>query len=85
MIYGYRTKRSMKNHENWDFAQRFAAREMRRGGLIMIGFSLTGLLYPASGIVDTIGGTLMMTVIFVILIARTEGKLQKLEKSRDEQ
>lgn len=27
-LYGYRTPRSMKNQENWDFAQKMAARTM---------------------------------------------------------
>ena len=33
---GYRTKRSMKNQENWDFAQRYSGKVWLIGGSIML-------------------------------------------------
>ena len=81
MIYGYRTPRSMKNQENWDFAQKFATREMLRGGWILVAYSFTGLIYPTSTLAETITGTLLMTVIFIVLIARTERSLKQFENS----
>lgn len=33
-LYGYRTKKSMKNQENWDFAQRYSSLRMLEVGAI---------------------------------------------------
>ena len=81
MLYGYRTGRSMKNQQNWDFAQKYATREMLRGGWIMVAFSLTGLLYPTSVLVETISGSILMTAIFIALFIRTEASLKQFEDS----
>jgi len=44
MLYGYRTKRSMKSVENWEFAQAYSRRAMFRGGMAMVAFGV--ILYP---------------------------------------
>lgn len=80
-FYGYRTPRSMKNKENWDFAQKYAIKEMMRGGWILVFFSFSGLIYPTSKLVDTITGTILMTVIFIVLVIRTETGIKRFEAS----
>ena len=47
LLYGYRTKRSMKSIENWKFAQDYSRRTMFRGGLAMGVFGM--MLLPFSG------------------------------------
>jgi uncharacterized membrane protein len=76
MFYGYRTGSSMKNQQNWDYAQKYAVREMLRGGWIMVAFSLTGIIYSTSTLVETISGSILMTVIFIALFIRTERSLR---------
>lgn len=44
LLYGYRTKRSMKSVENWEFAQAYSRRETFRGGVAMVLFGF--ILYP---------------------------------------
>ena len=74
----------MKNQENWDFAQKYATREMLRGGWIMLAFSFTGMLYPTSTLVETISGSILMMVIFMALFIRTERSLKDFENSDPE-
>ena len=82
--YGYRTSRSMKNQENWIFAQKFATGEMIRGGWIMIIFALSGLIFPTSVLIDTLAGTTLMIILFVVLLVRTEKAIKQFEDSSDE-
>ena len=55
---------------------------MLRGGWILVFFSLTGLFVPVSSLVETIAGTILMMVIFVVLIIRPETGVRKFEASR---
>ena len=84
MLYGYRTQRSMKNQENWRFAQVYASKEMIRGGWVMIVYALSGLIFPTALLTDTITGTVLMIIIFVVLIARTETSLKRFENQQQE-
>lgn len=43
-LYGYRTPRSMKSQERWDFAQDFAAKEMMNLGFFLTLSSFIGKL-----------------------------------------
>lgn len=40
LFYGYRTKRSRKGQANWDFAQRFSALQMIKGGIFLLILSM---------------------------------------------
>lgn len=43
--YGYRTARSMKSQERWEFAQIYSARELVKHGLFLILFGGIGLFW----------------------------------------
>lgn len=45
-LYGYRTPRSMRNQEIWDFAQHQSARLMMRSGLILFLAGIAALFLP---------------------------------------
>ena len=42
LIYGYRTIRSMKNQESWDFAQKFSSVKMIKAGVALIILAFLG-------------------------------------------
>lgn len=84
MIYGYRTKRSMKDQESWDFAQRRSAAEMIRLGLALISTSTLGWILPMS---DTLASTLTIALIVlgtILMIRRTELAIKHWEGDTDE-
>lgn len=78
-VYGYRTKRSMKNKDLWDVGNQYSAEVMKQNGLLMILIgSLIGLLfwYPHTMIAILI----LMIVLIIRLFIRVEKKLKVLEK-----
>lgn len=81
-FYGYRTKRSMKNPDTWEFAHSYCGRLWWRIGIIMMPLSgLTFLpFYHSNEKTITIFGLLVMMVQCVILIVSifpTERALKK--------
>jgi uncharacterized membrane protein len=78
-LYGYRSKRSMKNNENWNIAQSFSAKQLLRIGLVQILLSPVGYLIGIQE--DQQVWMYMVTMIlgFIILIIRTERLLKKNE------
>lgn len=76
-LYGYRTKRSMKSQEAWDFAQRHSVQLMIKSGIFMIGASFLG---PILKLNSGWGIVLSMSVIFGIvgyLFYQTETALKE--------
>ena len=75
--YGYRTSRSMKNKENWKFAQEYSSREMIRIGWTLSFVGILGTLIQTS---DTVGIIVSMVLIIgsaIWLIHKTEKELRK--------
>ena len=62
-LYGYRTGTSMKSQERWDFAQRYSALQMVRGGAVL---TIAGLLMAVlsfnMGIILAAGMVLLFAV-----------------------
>jgi uncharacterized membrane protein len=75
-IYGYRTARSMKNQQHWDFAQRYAGREMIRQGLVMVLIGTLGFWLPLKPVVSAFLTLPVMLILFGVLIFRTETALK---------
>ena len=74
-IYGYRTKRSMKDQTHWEFAQRYSSKMMLLFGLASMAFSSSGYLFDLStGIALTIGISWII-LVSVLLIYRVEKAL----------
>lgn len=70
-FYGYRTERSMKNRETWEFAHRHCGKLWLRGGLIMLPFSVLPLLFLMKSSIEFIGviGIVICTVQMIAMLA----------------
>lgn len=76
-LYGYRTVSSMKSKERWDFAQRFSSIELIKISVLLILFSLIGIVYyPSKGLAMVLGFALFFLSI-VILIIRVEKAIKE--------
>lgn len=62
MVFGYRTSRSMKNQEAWDFAQVYCGKLWWKIGWIMLPFSIISM-FPAVGRDDDFVGLLGAGII----------------------
>lgn len=75
-LYGYRTKRSMKNQETWDEANRYSPNLMILVSIITT--LLQGIFYFTLGPKYAIGiATAVMVVLVLITIPMTENHLKK--------
>lgn len=74
--YGYRTKRSMKNQKQWDFAQKLGAKNMIKYSLIPFLTSLLGFFIDTEHIGWSIGSVVVSTLLWAFFsIYKTETKL----------
>ena len=82
-IYGYRTKRSMKNSRTWEFAHEYCGWLWMRFGAVMFALSLACMNHLARGKdIDTMGfcGGILVTIqciLLVLTIPLTEKALRK--------
>lgn len=76
-IYGYRTTRSMKSQEAWDFAQVYGAKKMMLAGLIML---VAGLLLLPFNLTENIAAVLSISILLgsaIWMIVVTEKELKR--------
>nr|WP_297787948.1 SdpI family protein [uncultured Allomuricauda sp.] len=74
--YGYRTKRSMKNQEQWDFAQKLGAKNMIKFSVIPFLTSVLGFFIDEKHIGWSIGIVAASSVLWAFFsIYKTETKL----------
>ena len=71
-LYGYRTSRSMKNQESWDFAQKYAAKEMMKTGLVLAASGLLAFIFDFGSSVNLLVGCMLVFLAVVILVIRVE-------------
>lgn len=80
ILYGYRTKTSMKNQSNWDFSQKLASRLFMICGIVLI---ITGSLFSFTTdnlqLIDIIG-VVETVVLTVLLFVKVESDLKNFEK-----
>ncbi len=76
-LYGYRTASSMKNQQQWEFAQQYSSKEMMKVGVINMLFSVIGLGIHIPDTFSMILGLGIMILSVVILFLRTEGAIKK--------
>ena len=81
-IFGYRTRRSMRNRETWEFAHRYSGGLMYRWGLAMLPLSLLGMLAVWGRGEDVIGVAgavlcLVQLIPFFFIVAQTERALKE--------
>ena len=75
-LYGYRTTRSMKNQEIWDYAQKKSAKEMMKVGLIMGLFSMIDLIFKIPELWGVGIGLGMLIALSVGLLLKVERNLK---------
>ena len=74
--YGYRTKQSMKNQEQWDFAQKLGAKNMIRFSLIPFLTTILGFFIDEKHVGWSIGIVAVSTIVWAFFsIYITETKL----------
>ncbi len=71
-FYGYRTFSSMKNQERWDFAQKYASKEIIRMGFLLGLSSLIGQVYHPNEKTGAIIGLGLTIAVVVVLMVRVE-------------
>lgn len=81
-VFGYRTSRSMKNHETWKFAHQYCGKLWRRCGLVLLPVSAAVLLFAAgrdSDMIGTIGSAVCMVQLVPLVgtVFPTERALKK--------
>lgn len=76
-LYGYRTASSMKNQQQWEFAQRYAAGAMARAGIAMIMLSLSGFFIEIDKLVKEGLGMFLLLGACVYMIVSTEKAIKK--------
>ena len=54
-VFGYRTKRSMRNKDTWDFAHKYIGKLWFTGGLIILLLSIVTILFLTGKDTDTVG------------------------------
>ncbi len=70
--FGYRTKRSMKNQDTWDFAHQYCGRLWYRCGLILLLPSVAPLLFVLGRDIGVIGNTgLIVTAVQLVVMLGT--------------
>ncbi len=81
-LYGYRTLKSMKNIENWRFAQKYSSNRMLESGVFLM---LISLVFPYLKPTET---QAVLTAIFLLIasviymLIKTEKALKKFEKQK---
>ena len=70
-VYGYRTARSMKTPETWEFAHKYCGKMWKKAGLILLPLSLLAMLPVVGKSEDVIGiwGCVMLLIQMVPMIA----------------
>ena len=76
-LVGYRTARSMKNQESWDFAQVEAGKKMSRFGKIGVLIGLISLMIPLSDPWDFYLGIIWVLISCSMLIYSVEKSLKQ--------
>jgi uncharacterized membrane protein len=85
-LYGYRTPRAMKSQERWDFAQRYAAKEMIKLGSFLLLTASAGLIYKPEANISNIVGLGLVIMVIVTLIVRVENAIKnRFDKLKREQ
>jgi|SRR6218665_2089003 len=76
-LYGYRTPRSMKNIEVWNFAQRLSSKLMISFGAILCLFGCISLILGLEDQFINTTGIVLMILLFLILLLYMELVIKK--------
>lgn len=69
-VFGYRTSRSMKNRDTWEFAHRLCGKIWYRAGWTLIPISVIPMMFVMGKDADTVGtlGGILSVVQMVLLV-----------------
>lgn len=81
-LYGYRTGRAMKNEENWDFAQRYSAKEMMKVGVVYLLLVATSPVIPTQSTIVIVPGMVLLFGFCFYPVYTTEKALKKFEAEK---
>lgn len=81
-LYGYRSARSMKSQELWDFAQRHSPMQMIYASVSMLALSVLGLFIESQKIIWMWIALALMCFLFLYFCSRTECELKNLENKK---
>lgn len=76
-IYGYRTMRSIKSQEAWDFAQQYSSKRIIKWGVILIVISLIAYFIPLSKNTSIFLGIALIIYGMSMPFVETENALKK--------
>src|SRR5690606_3402075 len=76
-LYGYRTPSSMTSQERWDFAQKYAAKEMIKLGALLTISSFIGLIFTIGHNTAIYLGLALLIAGVIILLVRVERAIKK--------
>lgn len=71
-VFGYRTKRSMKSQEAWDFAQRYMGSLWKKAGILMLVLSVVVTAFTYGMTEEEIGGVSLVLIhvqMVILLVA----------------
>lgn len=77
LIYGYRTNRSMKNQESWDFAQKFSSKKMIISGVLLTLIGLIISIISLDNQLQLYVSLLLIGLSLFWMIFTTENQLKK--------
>ncbi|MCH8534206.1 MAG: SdpI family protein [Flavobacteriaceae bacterium] len=82
-FYGYRTKKSMKNQENWEFSQKFSAQSMIKWGVIYLFTSILAFLVELEMKWEISLALALMFIFVFIPVIETEKALNKMNSDEE--
>jgi uncharacterized membrane protein len=77
LLYGYRTRASMKNQQVWDFAQRYSGVKMAQIGLVLMAFSLLNVVFGLNDSFELMIGLSSVVIACAFLFLATESAIRK--------
>ena len=77
LLYGYRTRASMKNQQVWDFAQRYSGVKMMQIGFALMGFSLLNVFFGFNDSFQLMIGLSFVIIACAFLFLVTESAIRK--------
>ncbi|MGB6269038.1 MAG: SdpI family protein [Olleya sp.] len=77
ILYGYRSKRSMKNQKNWNFAQIYSAKQLIICGLFLTIISCIGLVIPMGNKLKLFLSFSLIISSVIYLLIKTENALKQ--------
>lgn len=76
-LYGYRTNRSRKSQESWDFAQKYSAKKMIVFSVVLIILAIFGLKISFNEAIDVSIGIALILLACIVPLVQTEKKLKE--------